>query len=229
VRRLAYALACAALVAIPARGAGAAAPTFRVDFAGSAVQHVVDTQRYVDDHDGSCFAREHIDETAHIVWAASAPKAAQRIDGSTVAGTGVRDSCDGPADKAPADWLRQTTCNGQLELVGAPTVTMTKTRKMLLLELAAPQVAAGVGSGCALVVRSDQLVAHVSVALAKLNALKRGRSLTVAVGTSRPGAGDYYKPHVDCSRPLKPYDGYKVADTCADDLTWSGTVKVTRA
>jgi hypothetical protein len=217
------------LLAIPARGAGAASPSFRIDFAGSAVQHVVDTQRYVDDHDGSCFAREHIDETAHIVWTASSPKAAQRIDGSTVAGTGVRDSCDGPAEKAPADWLRQTTCNGQLELVGAPTVATTRTRKMLVLDLTAPQLAAAVGSGCALVVRSDQLVAHVSVPLAKLNALKRGRSLTVAVGTSRPGPGDYYRPHVDCSRPAKPYEGYKVADACSDDLAWSGTVKLTRA
>jgi hypothetical protein len=228
VRRFAYALACAALLAVPARGAGAAGPSFRIAFAGSAVQHMVDTQRYVDDHDGSCFAREHIDETARIVWAATAPKATSRIDGSTVAGTGVRDSCDAPVEMAPADWLRQTTCNGQLELVAPPTVATTKTRKTLVLDLAGPQVAAGIGSGCALVVRSDQLVAHVSIALAKLNALKRGRSLTVAVGTSRPGPGDYYRPHVDCSRPLKPYEGYKVADTCADDLTWSGTVTLTR-
>jgi hypothetical protein len=125
--------------------------------------------------------------------------------------------------------MQTTTCNGQLELVVPPTVTTRRTKKALVLELAAPQVAAGVGTGCALVVRSDQLVAHLSVPLAKLNALKRGRSLTLTVGTARPGPGDVYRPHVDCSRPLKPYEGYKVADACADDLTWSGTVKLTRA
>jgi hypothetical protein len=229
VRRPAFALACAALLAIPARVAAAPSPSFRVDFSGSAVQHVADTQRYVDDTDGSCFARERIDETAHVVWTASNTKTAQGIAGSTVAGTGVRDSCDGPPEKAPADWLRQTTCNGQLELVAPPTVTTTKTKKSLVLALVGPQAAAPVGSGCTLVVRADELVAHVSIPLAKLNALKRGRSMTVAVGTSRPGPGDYYAPHVDCSRPAKPYEGYKVADVCADDLTWSGTVKVTRA
>jgi hypothetical protein len=229
VRRPAFALACAALLAIPARVAAAPSPSFRVDFSGSAVQHVADTQRYVDDTDGSCFARERIDETAHVVWTASNTKTAQGIAGSTVAGTGVRDSCDGPPEKAPADWLRQTTCNGQLELVAPPTVTTTKTKKSLVLALVGPQAAAPVGSGCTLVVRADELVAHVSIPLAKLNALKRGRSMTVAVGTSQPGPGDYYAPHVDCSRPAKPYEGYKVADVCADDLTWSGTVKVTRA
>jgi hypothetical protein len=231
VRRPAYALACAALLAVPARGAAAPAPSFRVDFSGSAVQHVVDTQRYVDDTDGSCFARERIDETAHVVWTASTSKAAaaQRVEVSTVAGTGVRDSCDGPPEKAPADWLRQTTCNGQLEIVAPPTVTTTKTKKSLVLALAGPRAAAGVGSGCTLVVRADELVAHVSVPLAKLNALKRGRSLTVAVGTSRPGPGDYYAPQVDCSRPVKPYEGYRIADACTDELTWSGTVKLTRS
>jgi len=161
VRRLASLLAFVALLALPARAAGVPSASFRVDFSGSAVQRVVDTQRYVDDHDGSCFAREHIDETAHIVWTASAPKAVQRVNGSTVTGTGVRDSCDAPVEKAPADWLRQTTCNGRLELVAPPTVAIAKTRKALVLDLAAPQVAAGVGSGCALVVRSDQLVAHL--------------------------------------------------------------------
>ena len=229
VRRPACALACAALLAIPARGAASPSPTFRVDFSGSAVQHVLDTQRYVDDTDGSCFARELIDETAHVVWTASSSKSAQGISGSTVAGTGVRDSCDGTPDKAPADWLRQTTCNGQLELVAEPTVTTTRTKKSLVLALAGPRAAAPVASGCTLVVRADELVAHVSVPLAKLNALKRGRSVTVAVGTARPGPGDYYAPRVDCSRPAKPYEGYKVADACTDELTWSGTVKITRA
>jgi hypothetical protein len=228
VRWPALVLACAALFAIPAQGAAPPSPSFRVDFSGSGVQHLVDTLRYVDDTDGSCFARERIDETANVVWTASTAKSAQGIAGSAVTGTGVRDSCDGPAEKAPAEWLRQTTCSGQLELVAPPAVTITRTNKTLVLVLTGPRAAAPVGSGCTLVVRADELVAHVSIPLAKLNPLKRGRSLTVAIGTSRPGPGDYHAPHVDCSRPAKPYEGYKVADACTDDLTWSGTAKVTR-
>ena len=228
MRRPAAVLVCAALLVVPARSVRAASPAVRVQFTGSAVQHVVDTRRYVDDADGSCFARERIDETAHLVWTASAPRRVESIDGSTVAGTGVRDSCDGPPDGAPAGWVRQTTCSGQLVLVAPATVTTRRTKTALLLELAAPRVAASVGSGCTLVVRADELVAHVSVPLAKLDALRRGRSLTVVVGTARPGPGDVYRPHEDCSRPLKPYEGYKVADVCTDDLTWSGAVKITR-
>jgi hypothetical protein len=86
-----------------------------------------------------------------------------------------------------------------------------------------------VGAGCALNVRNDQLVAHVAVPLKKLDGLKKGKSLTLAVGSSRPGPGDYYAPSLDCSQPTKPYEGYRTADDCHDTLSWSGTLRLTRA
>jgi len=226
---VASAFACAAVVAIPGRGSGAPAPAFRISFAGSAVQHVVDTKRYIADDDGTCFARELINETARVTWTAGAPKALARVSGSTVVGETVRDGCGGPPERAPVDWATTVACSGRLELVGPAVVTTTRTKKALVVIVVAPRVAPSVGSGCSLVVRSTELVAHVSVPLAKATALKRGGSLTFAVGTAHPRPGDAYAPHVDCSRSKKPYDGYKVVDTCTDDLSWGGTLKLTRA
>jgi len=225
---VASAIACAAVVAIPGPGAGAPAPAVRISFAGSAVQHVVDTKRYIADDDGTCFARELIDETAHVMWSAGASTVLGG-SGSAVVGETVRDGCGGSPERAPVDWAETVACSGQLELVGPAVVTTTRTKKALVVVVAAPRVAPSMGSGCSLVVRSTELLAHVSVPLARATALKRGGSLTFAVGTARPRSGDAYAPHVDCSRSKKPYDGYKVVDTCTDDISWSGTLKLTRA
>ena len=97
------------------------------------------------------------------------------------------------------------------------------------LAFSAPSLAVPVGAGCSLNVRNDQLVAHVSVPQKTLAALRKGRSLVFVIGTSRPGPGDLYAPSLDCSQPTKPYEGYRTADECIDALTWSGTVKITRA
>jgi hypothetical protein len=62
-----------------------------------------------------------------------------------------------------------------------------------------------------------------------LQALKRGKSLTLPVGTANPGPGDLYAPSIDCSVSTKPYEGYRTSDRCQDQLSWHGTVKITRA
>src|SRR3954454_12040024 len=124
---VAAAVACAALVALPDGGA-APAPVFRIVFAGLASQHFVDTKRYVADDDGSCFAREHTDETAHITWTAAAHDVTGAVSGSTVAGQTVRDSCGGSPENAPADWAQTVACNGRLGLVSPAVVTTTRTK-----------------------------------------------------------------------------------------------------
>ena len=53
-------------------------------------------------------------------------------------------------------------------------------------------------------------------------------SLSFAVGITRPGPGDYFVPTQDCSQPTKPYEGYRTDDHCQDQLSWSGTVTITR-
>ena len=103
-----------------------------------------------------------------------------------------------------------------------------KTATTLVLSVVAPSFAVPVGATCALNVRNDQLAAHVVVPLKKLDALKRHASLALQVGTLHPGPGDLYAPTLDCSQPTKPYEGYRTADHCRDDLSWSGTLKITR-
>ena len=94
---------------------------------------MVDVQRYVGDSDGSCFAREQIDETAQLQWTV-ASKRPTSIAGSAATGIGVRDSCGAPPELAPTDWLRQTTCSGALEVVTAGSVVVTRTKKTLVVQ-----------------------------------------------------------------------------------------------
>lgn len=237
MRRVVAGLAlCAALGA-----AGAAAtpgPSYTVTFSGAGSEQHVDHQRNIQDS-GLCDAAEHVSVAATLAWTTSwrgfrigkpAGAAATTIRGSSAQGSDVKDACGLELSQAPPGWVGQTNCSADLVPAGSPALAVARrTKTSLVLSLAAPPVAVPVGAACSLNVRNDQLVAHVAIPLKKLDALKKGRSLILPVGTSRPGPGDYYTPSIDCSQPTKPYDGYRTADECHDDLSWSGTLKLTRA
>jgi hypothetical protein len=224
-------LACSSLAAT--------ATTYGITFSGSATEHQVNLLQNIQDS-GVCDSAEHIDVTATMVWTASwkrfnmakrsaAPNPA-RTDGSAIQGSIVKDACGLDLSLAPPGWIGQTSCSSALAVAAAPQLTeVKKTATALVLAIAAPSFAVPVGVGCSLNVRNDQLATHAVVSLKKLAGLKKGASLTVAVGTARPGAGDVYAPSLDCSQPTKPYEGYRTADRCQDDLSWSGTVKITRS
>lgn len=228
-----------AIAAVAAAGAVAApAPTYRLSFQGSGTEHQVDHKQNIQDS-GVCDSAEHVDVTATMVWSTEWPgfrpaarsilAAPTRIDGSKVEGTHVKDACGLPLDQAPDDWVSESSCNEALVTAGSPQLSVTTGKKSVAFALTAPPFAVPVSAQCPLNVRNDQLTAHVVVALAKLQALKRGASLTLRVGTAAPGPGDAYAPDVDCSVPTKPYEGYRTADHCQDQLSWSGTLKITRA
>jgi hypothetical protein len=238
--RIALPLAAAlALLAAPAAVA-MPTPSYVVSFAGSGTEHHVDQQQNIQD-DGTCDSAEHVDVTATLSWQATwhglrgtgrsvlgAPVLSTA--GSQVAGTHVKDACGLPLDEAPPGWVSQQSCNTALVDSAAPELAVaSRSKTALTLSLTAPALAVPAGSGCTLNVRNDQLATHVVVPLKKLAALRKGKSLTLAVGTSLPGPGDEYAPSLDCSQPTKPYEGYRTADHCQDELTWSGTVRVTRA
>jgi hypothetical protein len=152
-----------------------------------------------------------------------------RTEGSTVQGSDVKDACGLDLSLAPEGWVSQKSCAEALVVAGSPQLNVTKkTATTLVLSVAAPSFAVPVGASCSLNVRNDQLAGHVIVPLKKLNALKKGSSLVLQLGSSRPGPGDAYSPTLDCSQPTKPYEGYRTADHCRDDLSWSGTLKITR-
>jgi hypothetical protein len=233
----------AVLVAAAALGASlvsaAVTPTYTVTFTGTGSEHQLDQKQNIED-DGTCNAAEHVDVTATLAWSSSwlrfnpagrspVGRPAQ-IAGSRAVGTHVKDACGLPLTDAPDGWVSQQSCDAELVATGSPQLSLVKkTATTLVLAIAAPPFAVPVGVQCPLNVRNDQLGVHVVVPLKKLRALKKGRSLTFAVGTARPGPGDVYAPALDCSQPTKPYLGYRTADHCQDTLSWSGSVSITRA
>jgi type 1 fimbria pilin len=227
-----------AMLVLASAAAAASRPSYTISFTGNGTERQNDTRKNIQDS-GVCDSAEHVDVTASLAWSASwnrfqpgkgAAAGPVRIEGSAIQGTDVKDACGLDLSQAPPGWVGQTSCAQTLAMSAAPSVAVErKTAKALVLALTAPSLAVPVGAGCALNVRNDQLVTHVSVPLKKLNALRRGQSLVFATGTLRPGPGDLYAPTLDCSQPTKPYEGYRTADECNDALSWSGTVKITRA
>lgn len=229
-------LALAAIVT--AAAVAAPAPTYTVTFAGSGSEHQLDNLRNIQDS-GLCDSAEHIDVNATLSWSATwngfrpgkrAAAAGSKVDGSSIQGSDVKDACGLDLSLAPPGWVNQSTCSSALVAAGGPSFSLVRTTaKAYVLAFAATPVAVPVGVGCGLNVRNDQFAAHVTVPRAKLTALKKRGSLTLAVGTAHPGPGDDYAPTLDCSQPTKPYEGYRTADQCQDTLSWSGTVKITRS
>ena len=234
---LAAGLAVLAVGAAAVRASAAPAPTYAVSFQGAGSEHQLDNKQNVED-DGSCEAAEHVDVTASLVWSASWARfkpaarttlaAASQIAGSRVQGSHVKDACGLSLDKAPPDWVEQDSCDDALVASAGPSLSAATHGESLVLAAAAPAFALPVSLKCPLNVRNDQLTAHAAVKLKKLQGLKRGQSLTLRVGTAAPGPGDLYAPSLDCSAPTKPYEGYRTEDRCQDDLSWSGTLKITR-
>ena len=227
-----------ATLAVASAAAAATAPTYTVTFTGSGTEQQHDTRRNIQDS-GVCDSAEHVDVTASLTWSTSwarfrpgkgSAAGPVRIDGSAIQGTDVKDACGLDLSQAPPGWVGQTSCAQALALSAAPSLQLQrKTATALVLAFSAPSLAVPVGAGCSLNVRNDQLVAHVSVPQKKLASLRKGQSLVFSIGTSRPGPGDLYAPTLDCSQPTKPYEGYRTADECNDALSWSGSVKITRA
>jgi hypothetical protein len=237
--RLFFALALAVATLGASLASAVTTPTYTVTFTATGSEHQVDQQQNIQD-DGTCDSAEHVDVTATLVWSSSwrgfSPAGRSvlgrpaEITGSRVTGTHVKDACGLPLTDAPEGWVSQQSCDAELVAAGSPQLSLVKkTRASLVLAIAAPPFAVPVGVQCPLNVRNDQLSSHVVVPLKKLHALKKRMSLTFAVGTARPGPGDLYSPALDCSRPTKPYLGYRTADHCQDTLSWSGSVVITRS
>jgi hypothetical protein len=214
-------------------------PTYSITFTGTGAEHHVDQQRNIQD-DGTCNSAEHVDVTATVAWSVAwrrfTPAARSllagpaQIGGSRLTGTHVKDACGLPPENAPEGWLMQQTCDDGLVAAGSPQLTrVKKTATALVLAFAAPPVSLPVPAQCPLNVRNDQFAGHLVVPRKKLQGLKKHGSVSFAIGTAHPGPGDLYVPSLNCSQPTKPYEGYRTADSCQDTLSWSGSVKFTRA
>ena len=229
-------LLLAALVAA-ATASARTGPAYTLTFTGAGVEHQLDQQQNIQDS-GICDSGEQVDVTADLAWRATwtgfratsrnALAAAPSIAGSKFSGTHVKDACGLPLEQAPAGWVAQATCAADLVPAGSPSLEAQPGRTSIVIGVTAPPVAVPVGQACSINPRNDQLSAHVVVTLAKLNALKKRGSLSFKVGNATSTARDIYAPSINCSQPTKPYEGYRTADHCRDDLSWSGTVTITR-
>ena len=231
-------LAVAALLAA-ASASAKTAPTYSLVFTGSGTEHQLDQQQNIQDS-GLCDSAEHVDVTATLAWrtawsgfrpaAGTARPGPASIAGSRFAGTHVKDACGLPLEQAPSGWVAQAACASDLVPAGSPALEVQQAaRRSVVVGVTAPPVAVPIGQACSINPRNDQLTAHVVVPLAKLGALKKkGASLTFSVGNAASSARDLYAPSIDCSQPTKPYEGYRTADHCRDDLSWSGTLTITR-
>jgi hypothetical protein len=228
----------ASLFLASSAAAKTAAPSYTITFTGSGSEQQTDTRRNIQDS-GLCDSAEHVDATATLTWSVTwtafrpgkrAPAPTSRTDGSSVQGSDVKDACGLDLSQAPPGWVGQTSCSQPLVISAAATLAVTrKTAAALVVAVAAPSLVVPVGAGCSLNVRNDQFAGHVSIPQKKLAALRKGHSLSFRVGTSHPGPTDSYVTSLDCSQPTKPYEGYRTADQCSDQLSWGGTVKFTRA
>jgi len=234
--RLAVVAIAALLAAVSA--SAETAPTYTLTFTGTGVEHQLDQQQNIQDS-GLCDSGERVDVTANLAWRAawtglrpagkSALAAPSSIAGSSFSGSHVKDACGLPLEQAPAGWVAQATCSAALVPAGLPSLTLQSSKTSILVGVTAPPVAVPVGQACSINPRNDQLTAHVVVPLKKLYTLTNGASLRFRVGNAVSNARDVYAPSVDCSQPTKPYEGYRTADHCRDDLSWSGSLTVTRA
>jgi hypothetical protein len=218
------------------------AGSVRIVFRGQGQETVQDVQRHVTVSENTCNQRETLTATVSLHWtvswgkvrvaalhaAAGAPTLPGQV-GASLGAERVRDGCDRP-DQTPPDWPGSERCDDQLVPVDQGSLYGARGAgaKTVRLEITAPGFALPEGARCPVNIRSDQYVAHVSVSRQALARLKRGRSISVRVGTARPGPGDFYQSRLNCSQSPKPYDNYRLLDSCTDQLSWSGTLTLTK-
>jgi hypothetical protein len=211
-------------------------------FRGRGQETIQDVQRHVTISENACNQRETLTATVRLSWnvswgkvrvaalhtAAGAPTHAPQVAGSLGADR-VRDGCDRP-DEMPPDWAGSDRCDDQLLPVDQGSLVGSRgtRRDTVAIEVTAPRFALPLGERCPVNIRSDQYTAHVSVKRKPLSRLKRGHSIVMRVGTARPRPGDFYQATINCSQSPKPYDNYRLFDSCTDDVSWTGTLTLTK-
>jgi hypothetical protein len=229
-------LSAATAYVAAAEGGTSAAPRIRITFSGAATGKLADVERWIFLENGECYLRRMRDQQVQISWSETwsgtvgkALRVGPVSAGGQVAGTEVRDTCD--EDELPPDppenWLQSLTCSDPLALAGAGGASWAGTKKRPVLQIQGPSLALAREAVCTAIPRTQELFAGIPLARATIDRLRIDASLVFRLGSSVTRFGDY-TPHANCQHNAKPYDGYRSEDACADELTWSGTVRITR-
>jgi len=232
-------VAGAALAATSAPAAGPLSGSVRDAFSGQAREEIHRYKEWILQLDNECYYDSTIDNEATVSWTAGfAPLPLARLGrfagrslaaakgeaAGRVTGAETRGDC-GNAE-APPDWMTTIPCDEALTFPEPASLEVQATKGRAVVEVRAPRVSTQLPTGCGLNPRNDQLVARVTVELSALAKLKKGKSLTVRVGTgTRSGS---YTPELNCQFQPAPYEGYFITDECRDTLTWRGTVTLTK-
>jgi hypothetical protein len=229
------ALATLAALALAAASAGStSARRIEIVFTGNGGGRYLDVTRWLREDTRDCYARRTADETVAVSWRLawngtlvrtssgyalrSLVPASPAVKGS-ITGRTVRDGCDVDDAEIDANWIGSDRCAGPLpvKLEGRATAD----RRVLALR---GPIYGSPPNPCELVVRNDQLAAHVALSQAMLARLAAGKAVALPVGTASPGPGDSYLARRFCSAFPHIYDGVVYLYDCDDTLAWKGTV-----
>ena len=144
-----------------------------------------------------------------------------------LSGTEVADLCgeeETRPEDVPENWVHTSQCTETLTAEPGG-LTASVRGSTLTLTVQGPQYALPENAVRSLRPRTEELQARVAI---PLKTLPRGKTVRIPVGSALPRWGAY-TPHLNCMHVAKPYDGYRSMDECGDDLTWSGTLTVSRS
>lgn len=211
----------------------------QVTFAGRGEQTMREYKQWIYQVDNRCGYDKTVENRATFSWssawnAVSLPGLARGLNGrslaasaatpsGTITGTEVRTDC---GYHLPLDgWAGNSACNESFVYSDNGTLDARAGKDSLILDLQAPTLAMKTPTSCALRPRGSQLTASFKISLKTLAGLKRGKALTVRVGTDAPSLVPQTRDY-DCSNSEPPYEGVQIDDRCKDVLAWEGTVTI---
>lgn len=214
--------------------------TIQVSFAGSGGETMHEFKQWIYQVDNRCGYDKTVDNRATFSWtstwdAVSLPGLAKGLGGRSlsataaapsgrVTGTEIRTDC---GYHLPLDgWAGNSTCDEPFEYPDRGTLdARAGSAGSVIIDLQAPTLTLKTPTQCALRPRSSQLTASFKLSPKTLTGLKRGKPLTIRVGTDAPSLVPYTREY-NCSRSEPPYEGIQIDDRCRDVLVWSGTVTI---
>ena len=214
--------------------------TIQVSFAGSGEETMHEFKQWIYQVDNRCGYDKTVDNRATFSWTStwdtvSLPGLAKGLGGRSLAataavpsgrvtGTEIRTDCGYPL---PLDgWAGNSSCDEPFEYPDRGTLdARAGLAGSVIIDLQAPTLALKTPTQCALRPRSSQLTASFKLPAKTLASLKRGKPLTIRVGTDAPSLVPYTREY-NCSRSEPPYEGIQIDDRCKDVLLWSGTVTI---
>ena len=213
-----------------------------ITFAGRGEQTMHEYKQWIYQVDNRCGYDKTVDNRATFSWRStwgnvSIPRLAAGLGGRSLAaatatasgrisGTEIRTDCGYPV---PLDgWAGTSACDEPFEPRDDGTLDARAAAvRSVIVDLQAPTLGMKTPTQCALRPRSSQLTASLKLSLPVLARLKRGKALSIHVGTNVRSLVPH-APEYNCSNSEPPYEGVQIDDRCLDVLAWDGNVTIVK-